>query len=219
VIWFITGKGGVGKSWVTQQLHKEHPDFEKVYPAAELRPQLYEDFLVETLKVKKIAHWVAQSSLFQALLPLAPHLYEILLLHHWITKAKRNSLLVDAPSTGFFLAYFRAVKTARTLFDGGTLKIKADEIEAALQSPDFCRVSTVCLPENSSLAETQEILDYLHHEYPHVKTDSILNRVHRAPMESSALPDQWRKFGLERVAAENNRVASKQFSYRFEEAV
>lgn len=219
---FFTGKGGVGKTFLCLREALAHPsaissEFRAGGLAAEAqkqklklpriqnfpRAELTEDFLARALKIKPLAHFLSQSRLFQSLVGLAPHLDEILLLKRWLHLASENTVYIDAPSTGHFIALFRAVKAAQELFDGGLLHKLATEMSEELLSHSEIHIWIVSLPENSSLSESREIDQFLREYYPSFQTHHLLNRLHSVPPPDFEEP--WLSFGNQRAQLEAER--------------
>ncbi len=216
---FVTGKGGVGKTWVSKALHSQKSDSKLISTLNYSRSQLAQDFVLRTIKIKLIASWLGQSQLFQTLLSLAPNLNELLLLHRLLEDSKAKPLIVDAPSTGNFIAIFEALRTAREIFDGGSLKSLSEEICEQINRPDHIFVHLVTLPENSSLEESQQIRDYLGKYFPRIQCEFILNRKHQKPLEGSC-PEPWYTLGVKRFDLETARQSQSKilFSQIFEES-
>ena len=229
-ITFVTGKGGVGKTRISLWLAKQNPTATLsewqtgLKEEAKIlniplpkhhsfsRAELAENFLVSALKIRMIAHWISQTKIFQALLRLAPNLYEILMLEAWFREAEKRDLIVDAPSTGHFLALFEANDTALRLFDGGSLRAIAKGIQDKLLDGKDIEIHIVCLPENSALEEAKQIQEFFKSRYPKIKVSQILNRIHRAPPTPFEVHEPLKSFILERVEKETARTQHLEFA-------
>ena len=121
---------------------------------------------------------------------------------HWLQSAKEHDLIVDAPSTGNFIALLEAVSTAQKLFDGGSLRRMADEIQAFLQEGTNTKVICVSLPENSSLEESQTVLRYVAEHFPNIQCEHWLNRKHEVFSSSTVLPPMLQALAKERPLRE-----------------
>jgi anion-transporting ArsA/GET3 family ATPase len=224
---FVTGKGGVGKTRLALLLAKKMPRAVLAETAQSLddeskrvhfepppiyrfsRSDLAEDFLISTIKIRAIAQWLARSSLFQTLLSLAPNLHELLLIQKWVEICDENPVIIDAPSTGHFIAIFDAIKTAQVVFDGGSLRHIADEIDDFLNVHEV-HLHLVTIPEHSALAEMNEIEEKISSLYPKFKIHRILNRKHVAPL-SKDLPAELLQLATERARLEEMRVQNERF--------
>lgn len=236
MITFVTGKGGVGKTRVSLLWAQKYPQahLTETADALELRlkelsfshrpeivrfplEDLAREFLDRSLPLKAISKILGKSSLFQHLLELAPNLHELLLLERWTQYAQKQHLIVDAPSTGHFIALFQALKMAREFFDGGSLKKLAQDLDERFREPNFCEVVTVSIAEHSSLEESEQIEGFLKTEMPSIQIIRLINRLHTPPLETSALSAPWRDFGLKRFAHEQRRIQNRKFDIRLSE--
>ena len=226
---FITGKGGTGKTRYSIFLARQYPNatlsefargLEKEAkkmkgPLPPLhffsRDDLVEDFLAKTLHWQKAAQWIVHNKIFQTLLQLAPNLYEILLLHQWIQLSESENLIVDAPSTGHFIALFESAKTAHHLFDGGKLKTIAEESYQKLCQGTNIEVHLISLPEVSALKEMEELHTYLASNYPSITVKKILNRFHRPPQNYFSLSQRLSDLAFKRPKLEMERIQNDTF--------
>jgi len=203
---FVTGKGGVGKTFVTNLIREGFRKLElaKTHPKAALT----EEFLFRTLKFHAVARFLSQSKALQNLLSLAPNLEEILKTQKWIAAAKDQSLVVDSPSTGNFISIFQALQTATELFDGGSLKKMALESMEFFGVPGNASVFIVSIPEKSSISESLQIDQYLKATFPAIRRIHILNRKHQLPSEDSmkSASIEWASFIRERCKREEARM-------------
>lgn len=196
---FVTGKGGVGKTRISLLLAQKQKNCVLSETADHLadearelkikppkihhfsRADLTEEFLSLSVKIPGVAHWLGKNAAFQTLLQLAPNLNELLLLHKWCRLAEKQPLIVDAPATGHFLSLFEGVRTAQTLFDGGSLRRLADELMQKFTKGTGVKVYIVSLPETSALAEMQTIETYFQEHFPKIESAKVLNRKHEKP--------------------------------------
>lgn len=229
---FVTGKGGVGKTRValllaqrfsqavlaeTSRGLKDEADRIDVSPPPIFRfdrTDLAEEFLISTVKIRAIAHWLSRSSLFQTLLSLAPNLHELLLVKKWVEICGESPVIVDAPSTGHFLAIFDAIETAQKVFDGGSLKSIANEVDGYLRTEEI-HIHIVAIPERSALLEMNEIEDHLRRLYPNFKIHRILNRKHSDP--APTLLPELMEFAKSRKRSEDRRVENITFENQIDE--
>jgi anion-transporting ArsA/GET3 family ATPase len=234
-IQFVSGKGGVGKTRTSLLLSQQNPDavlaeitdsLEEEAKELQLKPpriynfkraQLAEELLARTIKIKTLSHLLAKSKLFHTLLNLAPNLHELLLIRKWFELAEDQALIVDAPSTGHFLAFFDAIKTAQKMFDGGTLRKIANELDDYFQDLTSIEIILVSLPEHSALEEMDEIEKRIKEIYPQLKIKKILNRVHHEPQTELKLSDELKLLAHERPKNERERTAGKNFDHQITE--
>jgi anion-transporting ArsA/GET3 family ATPase len=149
----------------------------------------------------------------QTLLNLAPNLYELLLLREWIQLAESQDLIVDAPSSGNFLSLIDCPKTAIRVFDGGSMRAIADEVEAFFQTQKTV-IHIVTLPENSSLQEMEHIENEIQSKYPMFSIKKILNRLHSPTAPLPELSDRLRRLQLNRPLRERERAKLYPFEHQ-----
>jgi len=231
----VTGKGGVGKTRTSLLLAEADsracltetaPGLQEEAQNLGLKPKpilrfersdLYEDFLASALKFPPLAKWLMKAPLFHSLLQLAPNLQELLTFSKWLELAEEQPLVVDAPATGHFLAYFQAIHAARNIFDGGTLKALADRAHKYLDSAESIEIVIVALPEHSALEEMKQIEEGVLKLYPHLKIRRILNRLHLKPETTLALPPNLKLLAEERPKREQQRA--QDFNRPFEKVI
>ena len=228
---FVTGKGGVGKTYYSLLLQRRNPRFSLAELTQALAAEsekwklaippifrfsqkdLAEAFLKRTLKIGPLSDWISENKLFQSLLDLAPNLTELLLLEQWTKFSEENPLIVDAPSTGHFIALFEAIHGAREIFEAGSLRTIADELHEYFDLfPERTEIHIVSLPEHSSLAEGLEIEARIQKLYPKIKIVHVLNRRHSIPSDLPSLDDPWRSLALKRPLLEEKRIQGRNFS-------
>ncbi|MBN8555496.1 MAG: hypothetical protein J0L93_08630 [Deltaproteobacteria bacterium] len=230
-LYFVTGKGGVGKTRYSVLLSQKMKKAELAELSQALQSEaekfklslstihsfsketLGETFLKKSLRIPFLSHWISQSKIFQTLFQLAPNLYELLLLRQWIQIAENKDLIVDAPSSGHFIALLEAAKAAKEMFDGGSLHKLADEILKYFQKANTTSVFIVSLPETSALEESTAIEENLRKNYPKMRIQKILNRKHIAPPKELELSKNMQQLAYDRPKLEDERI----FSYTFDQ--
>jgi len=222
MIWFVTGKGGVGKTSVSSKFAAENLHFHLLGEDEISRKVLAEDFLHKAVKFKALAHLLGQSKLLQTLIGIAPNLHELLYLREITRRAQTTPLIVDAPSTGNFISTLEALYTARDLFESGLLKDLVDETIKMLREPHAVKVSVVSIPEESALSETKQIIEYIKTKWPEFEIELVLNRLHEPSTHPEAWDQPWRDLAIERPERELRRIrifeeGSGSFARRFHE--
>jgi len=232
---FVSGKGGVGKSRTTLLLSQKNKEavLAELVPSLKEEatrlnmpaPRIYrfskkdlaEELLSRTIKVKLLIHLLAKSKIFQTLLDLSPNIYEILLTRKWFEIAEKKPLIVDAPSTGHFLAFFDAIKTAQSMFDGGAFRKIADELDEALSKAENIEIYIVSLPEQSALMELEEIEAKLKSYYPKLQIKTVINRLHLQPENNLDLSADLKSLAFERPQKEKERIKKRYFDFSVNE--
>ncbi len=189
-IYFVTGKGGVGKSFVGSLLGH---NWAKNAGASVVRlspewglsgPKLHnsfrnqqwdlhqniEKFLEKSSKsfvanifnkgLKSLAH----SSVFKSFVDAIPGFYEVSILGRLIHQWQQNPhqyIFVDSFSTGHFLQMLRTPMRFKDLPIGGAIKEDIENVVANLLSDDNLNIIAVLNPEFVILQETKELIEEL----------------------------------------------------------
>ena len=222
----VSGKGGVGKTYVTALLYRQNAaarlfdcqgdlrqQLEKLNlssPNIELRndSQLIRNTLKKIVIIDKIASWAADHRVIQNLFRLAPNLLEFLFLLQMIELAEsdESDLIVDAPSTGNFLGLLKSVQSAKRMFDAGLMKKNSGRIFDFLNGPDKTEFILVALPERSALDEMIELEKEIKNLFPRAKIIRVLNRKHEEEKNWKDLPPELHFLAHDRVIKENTRL-------------
>ena len=234
----VSGKGGVGKTYVTALLYRQNAaarlfdcqgdlrqQLEKLNlssPNIELRndSQLIRNTLKKIVIIDKIASWAADHRVIQNLFRLAPNLLEFLFLLQMIELAEsdESDLIVDAPSTGNFLGLLKSVQSAKRMFDAGLMKKNSGRIFDFLNDPDKTEFILVALPERSALDEMIELEKEIKNLFPRAKIIRVLNRKHEEEKNWKDLPPELHFLAHDRVIKENKRVKDLHFDFILKEA-
>jgi anion-transporting ArsA/GET3 family ATPase len=227
----ISGKGGVGKTYITALMHMKNPQsilFDCSgdlvsqlqtlrQPLAPIRLKDDSEIIRMTLKrivkINKIAVWAAEHKMIQNLFRLAPNLLEFLLLLHIVEMAEASSqdIVVDAPSTGNFLGLLKSVKSANRMFDAGLMKQNAARIFNFLNNPSKTEFFLVSLAEKSALDEMIELENQILQIFPTSKVQRVLNRKHEVITNWESLPKELHFLAHDRPLSEDRRLQGIEF--------
>lgn len=234
----VSGKGGVGKTYVTAllfrqknsarlfdchgDLHQQLRELNLVTPKIGLRndSQLIRSTLKKIVVIDKIAAWAADNRVIQNLFRLAPNLLEFLFLLQMIeiTESDDSDLIVDAPSTGNFLGILKSVQSAKNMFDAGLMKKNSGRIFDFLNNPDKTEFILVALPERSALDEMLELEKEIKSLFPSAKITRVLNRKHKEEKNWKDLPPELHFLAYDRAKKENERIKDFHFDITLKEA-
>ena len=176
----ITGKGGVGKTFVAQALVKkltQNPNLEPVYVAASFEHKVKVDvphidltplksaelYLERIFKSKMIAGWITGTRFFQALFNVLPAMSYLIFLGHLIDKLEKNPklhIVLDSPSTGHALTLFRSIDYFLEIFKTGHL---TDDLKKMSEFINGDKIETwiLSLPEPLPITEAIELTEKL----------------------------------------------------------
>lgn len=215
---FVTGKGGVGKTLVSQAVARtlaqrgkralwvsiEDPmrppgEFKQVKPNLwhlNADPTLsFEEYVTLKIGAAKLAAIFIQNKLMRYLSKAAPGIHELVLLGKiWHERLNYDHVVVDMPSTGYGLAMFQSTANFATLFRGGPIHRDAELMLSTFGDPAKCGFLIVALPEEMPLRESMELSDLLKELFPGNPAAFIANRKfpqHPGSLENSN-PDTWK---------------------------
>lgn len=198
---FIGGKGGVGKTVVSQAIALRlnalgrrvlWTTFEDpILPTQELlelRPglfhlncepsQSFEEYAAMKIGVPALARIFLQNKVMRYLAKAAPGIHELVLLGKvWFERNHYDHVVVDLPSTGYGLAMFQSTRNFAHLFQGGPINRDAHEMLATFNRPTECGHIIVSLPEEMPLRESLELGSHLQKLFPENSPDFIVNRL------------------------------------------
>ena len=230
---FVSGKGGVGKTVVSQamalrlnQLGKRvlWATFEDpVMPTHELfevRPglfhincepsQSFEEYAALKIGVAGLARIFLKNKVMRYLAKAAPGIHELVLLGKvWHERFNYDHVIVDMPSTGYGLAMFQSTRNFARLFQGGPIHRDADEMLNTFNDARLCGHLIVSLPEEMPLRESLELREHLINLFPENKSEFIANRIFPELKNSGRSPDPQPDHWKSPVAENGEDYATK----------
>ncbi len=198
---FVHGKGGVGKTSVSQAIALGLAAKKKrtlwvaiedpMRPPGELLPQgpnlwhlncsfklAFEEYAGLKIGMPRLTHLFVQNKLMQYLAKAAPGVHEIVLLGKiWYERTRYDHVIVDMPSTGYGLAMFQSTENISHLFGGGPLHKDAESMLKTLRSPEETGHIIISLPEEMPLRESLELNDFLIRNFEKNPAAFLVNRV------------------------------------------
>lgn len=156
-----------------------------------------EEYLSLIIPVKRLVRMLVESRPYQYFVAAAPGLKELLTIGKiWYEERKRDAatqqprwdlLVVDLPATGHGLQYLNMPCAARDTFREGLVHREAERITAWLQDPEKTAVNLVATAEELPVSETLEAHQQLTEKLQLPLGALFVNRVHEAPLSSTAL--------------------------------
>lgn len=223
---FVGGKGGVGKTVVSQALALLHAQSGKktlwvaiedpTRPPGELKktgPSLwhlnceathaFEEYAGLKIGISALTQLFLKNKLMRYLAQAAPGIHELVLLGKiWHERLQYDHVVVDMPSTGYGLAMFQSTENFSRLFRGGPIHRDAEAMLATFADPKQVGQVIIAIPEEMPLQEALELDDYLAKLFPKNRAAFIANKIfpHSSSIREPA--NDWEKNPLARTAKE-----------------
>jgi anion-transporting ArsA/GET3 family ATPase len=202
---FVSGKGGVGKTVVSQAIALRLNQTGKrvlwatfedpLLPSHELNEVrrglfhinceaslAFEEYAALKIGMAGLAKIFLKNKVMRYLAKAAPGIHELVLLGKvWFERNNYDHVIVDMPSTGYGLAMFQSTQNFSQLFQGGPIHRDADAMLSTFGDPSVCGQLIVSLPEEMPLRESLELNQYLLGLFPNNPADYFLNRVFPKP--------------------------------------
>ena len=202
---FVHGKGGVGKTVVSQAIASTlarknlQKNFKILWITLEdpTRPpgqlievtphlwhlncdflQSFEEYAAMKIGVTSLTRIFLKNKLIRYLAKAAPGIHELVLLGKiWFERENYSHVIVDLPSTGYGLAMFQSTSNFIQLFHGGPLHRDAQAMLKTFEDPKATGHLIVSLPEEMPLRESIELNDHLNKMFPKNPRAFFVNRV------------------------------------------
>ncbi len=239
-LYFITGKGGVGKTTIASSLAinlAEHSNVIYVAtddPGKEIKNLLKSsgaelsilslmdstrEYLARKIKSEVIASWVLKAPIFKTIFDMVPGFGLLILLGHVTELAINNPdkvIIFDAPSSGHMITMFESLANFKKILGQGILVKDIDTISNFITSNDNSQIFVVTLPTMMAINEGIELKDALE-RLNNFQVEIILNNsMNCAEIDQSApLPDFLKtKLDLETdILNQHSESLSKKLAY------
>ncbi len=198
---FVHGKGGVGKTVVSQAIaHALAKQMKKTLwvtiedptrPPGQLSSiepylwylncdftQSFEEYAGLKIGAPRLTHFFLKNKLIRSLAKAAPGIHELVLLGKlWFEQNHYSHVIVDMPSTGYGLALFQSAENFSKLFGGGPLYRDAEKMLETFRNPLLTGNLIVALPEEMPLRESLDLSHFLQESFPKNPPAFIVNRL------------------------------------------
>jgi arsenite-transporting ATPase len=180
-IYFITGKGGVGKTTVASAFAINLSKYRDViYVSTDdiAKDQLTllennnikilimksvnstKEYLAKRIKSEIIASLIIKAPIFKTIFDMVPGFGQLIILGHITELAMSSSnktVIFDAPSSGHMLSMFESLSNFKNIFGSGMLVRDIDTISKFISSKDKTKVIISTLPTMMALNEGIEL--------------------------------------------------------------
>jgi hypothetical protein len=217
---FISGKGGVGKTVVSQAIaHRLNQQGKRVLWATfedpllpqheihEVSPGLFhinceaslafEEYASLKIGLAGLTRLFLKNKVMRYLSKAAPGIHELVLLGKvWHERENFDHVVVDMPSTGYGLAMFHSTKNFSELFRSGPIFRDAEQMLDTFRDPSICGQLIVSLPEEMPIRESLELNQFLLGLFPKNQPEFLVNRIFPELEKLSPVdpnPDHWQK--------------------------
>ena len=173
----LTGKGGVGKTLLSQAMtHHLSQQGKKViyfhfgplelkstpsFPCQELvLMKSVEKYVAHKLHSKALAYGVVRTPFFKALINMIPGFSYLVFLGHILQQLKDDPDLIailDSPSSGHSITMFESIYNFHDIFQSGAIFEDTVKMHQMLQSPGILKVFILSLPSIMSIHEATEL--------------------------------------------------------------
>ncbi len=198
---FVGGKGGVGKSAVSEGIARAHAarGFRTLWIVIEdpLTPlgrkeriaerlerlnaeasAAFEEYAALKIGVASLTRVFLKNKLMRYLARAAPGIHELVLLGKiWYERERYDRVVVDMPSTGYGITLFQSTANFARLFHGGPVRRDAEAMLDSFRDPGVCGHLIVSLPEEMPLVESLELRGFLAEMFPKNAAAFLVNRL------------------------------------------
>lgn len=141
------------------------------------------EYALHLIKVESLYRLLFDNRVSRSLINIAPGLTELAVLgkitsgpRHHGPPVKAERVVVDAASTGHFLAMLRAPGGMASAIRFGPMGEQSRSMDNTLRDPQICHYWLVCLPEDGPVKETEELYAQLKEEFG-IDARIVLNKV------------------------------------------
>ena len=213
---FVTGKGGVGKTSISQAIAEILSEEKKktlwvgfedpLLPQDSLESKndwlwylnadgasAFAEYVSIKIPFGAMTKFLLKNKLVQHLARISPGVHEAVLIGKvWYEMRHYDYVIADLPATGHGLAMFQSLYNFKKLFNSGPLQRDAEKMLKDFSNENVCHYLIATLPEEMPLQESLELKAYLETLFPNMTPQMVVNRCFPSIQSDIPLdPEKW----------------------------
>ncbi len=192
--YLFTGKGGVGKTYVSlafaKYLSLQKKEVYYCCPEQDNKQLCYElnikylgldwensakQYITKKLNSKIIASWIVKRAFFRSIANMLSNVKRMIYLGHIMDMLEQNQnmiIVMDSPATGHFLNIFHIPNVFRKIFKYGVIVDDIKRMHNFIQEKDLLKTIVLSIPSAMSFQEVSDLKSSL--EMPNIGQETLI---------------------------------------------